>query len=230
DRMYMLYTAWDLNVAQIAMASIPVQAFLDRRFNKWKRHGLGFPHLANKDAVLYPEKFDGHYVIYHRLDPNMWISYLEDLTCPWPRTGQKIITGPRAGMMWDGVKVGAGAPPIKTKYGWLNIYHGVDYERTYRLGVLLMALDDPSEVIYQSPNPILQPDTEYEIGKTQGRDYWVPHVVFTCGAVALGNGEAMGLDDELLVYYGAADTSIGVAKATLSDLVPSLRDATGEIE
>jgi predicted GH43/DUF377 family glycosyl hydrolase len=222
DRLYMLYTAWNEQVAQIAMASIPVELFIEHRFEAWQRHGLGFPELPNKDAVLYPEKFNGRYVIYHRIDPNLWISYLDNLTCPWPRTGQKIVTGPRPGMMWDGIKVGAGAQPIKTKYGWLNIYHGVDYERTYRLGVLFMALDDPTEIIYQSPNPILEPETDFEIGKTANRDYWVPHVVFTCGAVPAVEKDVIDLDDEIFVYYGAADTSIGVAKGKLRDLVPVL--------
>ena len=224
DRMYMLYTAWDKKVAQIAMASIPVEAFIKHDFEKWERHGLGFPGLPNKDAVLYPEKFDDRYVIYHRMDPNMWISYLDDLTCPWPRTGQKIVTGPRPGMMWDGVKVGAGAQPIKTRYGWLNIYHGVDYERSYRLGVLFMDLEDPSNVIYQSPNPILEPEADFEIGNTGDGDYWVPHVVFTCGAVPAVDKDILDLDDEVFVYYGAADTAIGVAKARLRDLVPTIND------
>jgi predicted GH43/DUF377 family glycosyl hydrolase len=222
DRLYMLYTAWDKEIAQIAMASIPVEAFIKHRFDRWERHGLGFPGLPNKDAVLYPEKFDGRYVIYHRIDPNMWISYLDELTCPWPRTGQKIVTSPRPGMMWDGIKIGAGSQPIKTTHGWLNVYHGVDYERSYRLGVLFMALNDPSNVIYQSPNPILEPEMDYEIGSSGNGDYWVPHVVFTCGAVPAVDKESIGLDDEIFVYYGAADTAIGVAKARLRDLVPVL--------
>ncbi|UCH83233.1 MAG: glycosidase, partial [Candidatus Latescibacterota bacterium] len=222
--LYMLYTAWDHKTAQIAMSSIPVDAFLAHRWDAWERHGLGFPGLNNKDAVLYPEKFNGNYVIYHRIDPNMWISYLDDLACPWPRTGQKIVTGPRPGMMWDGIKIGAGAQPIKTTHGWLNIYHGVDYERSYRLGVLFMDLDDPSNVIYQSPNPILEPELEFEIGAGGNGDYWVPHVVFTCGAVPAVDKDVIGLDDEILVYYGAADTAVGVARGRLRDLVPVLND------
>jgi predicted GH43/DUF377 family glycosyl hydrolase len=194
DQIYMLYTAWDGKLAQIAMASIPVDAFLKRRFDAWVRHGLGFPGLPNKDAVLYPETFDGRYVIYHRLDPNLWISYLDSLTCPWPKTGQKIVAGPRPGMMWDGVKIGAGAPPVKTTGGWLNVYHGVDFERSYRLGVLLTSADDPSKVLYQSVNPVLEPQTDYEIGKVKGGDYWVPHVVFTCGAVPASDTSVVGLN------------------------------------
>jgi predicted GH43/DUF377 family glycosyl hydrolase len=225
DRLYMLYTAWDRELPQIAMASIPTQAFVEGRFDAWERHGLGFPGLSNKDAVLYPDKFDGRYVIYHRIDPNMWISYLDALTCPWPKTGHKIVTGPRPGMMWDGVKIGAGAQPIKTTHGWLNIYHGVDYERSYRLGVLFMDIEDPARVIYQSPNPILEPEADFEIGRSSGRDYWVPHVVFTCGAVPAVDKEIVGPDDDILVYYGAADTAIGVARGRLRDIVPVLDES-----
>jgi predicted GH43/DUF377 family glycosyl hydrolase len=140
--------------------------------------------------------------------------------CPFPREGQQIIAGPRTGMMWDGVKIGAGAQPIKTTRGWLNIYHGVDHERSYRLGVLFTALDDPAKVLYRSPNPILEPETGYELGDTEGRSSWVPHVVFTCGAVPAEAKEIVGPDDEVLVYYGAADTVIGVARGKLRDLVP----------
>ncbi len=220
DRIYMLYTAWDLKLAQIAMASIPVQAFLEFRFDAWEYNGLAFPGLANKDAVIYPEKFNRGYAIYHRIDPSMWISYMDDLNCPWPREGHQIVVAPRPGMMWDGVKIGAGAQPIKTTHGWLNIYHGVDYERSYRLGALFMELDDPAKVIYQTPNPILEPETEFEVGKTGGKDYWVPHVVFTCGAVPAVDKEVVEPDDEIYVYYGAADTVIGVAKGRLRDIVP----------
>jgi len=220
DRLYMLYTAYDGNLPQIAMASIEIGDFLARRFDAWHRHGLGFPGLANKDAALYPERIDGRYVLYHRLDPAMWISYLDELDCPWPRTGHKIVVGPRSGMMWDGIKIGAGAQPIKTTHGWLNIYHGVDYERTYRLGVLVTDLADPSRVLYQSPNPVLQPEFDFEIGKMNGDAFWVPHVVFTCGAVVARETDTATLDDEVLVYYGAADTAIGVAKARIGDLMP----------
>ncbi len=219
-RMWMLYTAWNKEVAQIALASIDPADFVAGRFDKWERHGLGFPGLSNKDAVLFPEKFDGKFALYHRLDPNMWITWMDDLTCPWPREGAQIFVSPRPGMMWDGVKIGAGAQPIKTTKGWLNIYHGVDYERSYRLGVLFTPLDDPARVLYRSPNPVLEPETAYELGDTGGSNSWVPHVVFTCGALPAEDKTIVGPDDDILVYYGAADTVMGVARASLRDLVP----------
>ncbi len=179
--------------------------------------------MANKDAALYPEKFNGKYVLYHRIDPAMWVSYLDNLDTPWPRVGQKTFVAPRPGMMWDGLKVGAGAQPIKTKHGWLNIYHGVDYDKWYRLGVLMMDLDNPAKVIYRSPNPVLSPESDFEVGEVSDSDFWVPHVVFTCGAVPATDKDTLDIDDEIFVYYGAADTSIGVAKATIGQLVPTLK-------
>jgi len=219
DRLYMLYTAFDGEIAQIAMASISTEDFLAERWAGWERAGLGFPGVHNKDAVLYPETIDGKYAIYHRIDPNMWISYTETLECPWPRTGYRIVMGPRPGMMWDSIKVGAGAPPIKTEFGWLNIYHGVDYLRYYRLGVVLVDADDPSELLYLSPNPVLEPEADFEVGKGAGV-YWVPRVVFTCGAVPVAEKDVLDENDEILVYYGAADTAIGVARGKVGDLIP----------
>jgi predicted GH43/DUF377 family glycosyl hydrolase len=176
--------------------------------------------VPNKDAVIYPETFNGKYAVYHRIDPAMWLSYTDTLSCPCPRSGHKIVISPRSGMMWDGVKIGAGAQPIKTEKGWLNIYHGVDYENTYRLGVLLMDLKDPSRVIYQSPNPILEPEVDFEIGKADTDDFWVPRVVFTCGAVVERASEIAAMDDDIFVYYGAADTAVGVGTAKIGDLLP----------
>ena len=90
----MLYTAYDGVVAQIATSSIAVDDFLNRKFDRWTRRGLAFPGLWDKDAIIFPEKIDGKYVIYHRIEPSIWIAYSDDLSFPWPRTGHKIIMGP----------------------------------------------------------------------------------------------------------------------------------------
>jgi len=219
DRIYMLYTAYDGTTAQIALASISCEDFLARRWEAWRRHGMVFPGYWNKDAVLFPVRFKGRYALYHRIMPSIWLTYAEELTCPWPQNQHHIVIGPRSGMMWDALKIGAGSQPLRTRYGWLLIYHGVDYSRVYRLGVILVAADDPGKVLYRSPNPVLAPDTEFEIG--QPGVSWVPNVVFTCGAVPRENREILGDEDEILVYYGAADTVIGVATARVGDLIPA---------
>ena len=217
QRIYMLYTAYDSVTAQIALASIALNDFLGRRWSQWKRHGLVFPGFDNKDATLFPEMFDGRYIMYHRIDPSIWISSSERLGSPWPREDHRILLGPGAGMAWDGLKIGGGSQPIKTKYGWLLIYHGVDQSFIYRLGVLLVALDDPGQLVYRSPNPILEPEEAYEVGE---EGCYVSNVVFTCGAVPSVDKEVLEDNDEILVYYGAADTAVGVATAKVSELIP----------
>lgn len=216
--VYILYTAYDGLVPQIAMARLSVEDFRAYRWDKWERLGLAFPGVTNKDAFLFPEKFGGRYAMYHRVAPSMWLSFAETVKCPWSREGHRIVMGPRSGMMWDGVKIGAGAQPLKTKYGWLLIYHGVDYALSYRLGVLLVDLSDPGKVLYRSPNSVLEPECDFEIGE-EGK-CWVPNVVFTCGAVSREDKEVLDDADEILVYYGAADSCIGVATARVDALVP----------
>lgn len=218
-RVYMLYTAYDGIIPQIALASIAEDDLAQQRWQHWHRHGLVFPGFTNKNAVLFPERFNGKLAMYHRIAPSIWVTYAATFDTPWPRKGHRLIMGSRSGMMWDAVKIGSGAPPMKTRFGWLLIYHGVDYSFRYRLGVFLTALDDPAKLIYRSPNPILEPEKSYEIG-VSGQS-WVPNVVFTCGAVSAIDKDILDEDDEILVYYGGADTVIGVASARVADLIPA---------
>ncbi len=219
-RIYMLYTAYDGVLPQIALASIAPDDLVNFRWQHWHRHGLVFPNFPNKDAIFFPERFNGKLAMYHRINPNIWLAYSDNFDTPWPKENHCIVVGTRSGMMWDAVKIGAGAQPIKTKYGWLLIYHGVDFCLCYRLGIFLTSLDSPSKIIYRSPNPILSPETSYEVGVCG--QCWVPNVVFTCGALPAENKEVLDDDDdEILVYYGGADTVIGVASITLGELIPA---------
>lgn len=162
-------------------------------YRNFTRHGVVLPDFDDKDAVLFPEKIGGKYVMYHRVMPDMWVSYSDDLL-HWH--DHKVFMRPKPGA-WDSEWIGAGAPPIKTSEGWLNIYHGVDRNRVYRLGIFYSDIEDPSKVIARSEVPILDPEESFEcIG-------CVPNVVFTCGVVER-NGQ-------YLIYYGGADSSIGVA-------------------
>lgn len=165
----------------------------------------------NKDVVLFPEKISGRYA---RLDRpmtqtsqrgDMWISFSPDLTY-WgdPRP----VMTPRY-QKWDSLKVGSGAPPIKTPQGWLVVYHGVKQTSSgslYRLGAVLLDYEQPWRVIGRSNQAILSPFAREDFMGNVG------NVVFTCGAVLEEAGE-------LKVYYGAADQVICLATAQVADVV-----------
>ena len=219
ERIYMAYIAYDGFIAQIALASITIDDFISYRWKAWRRHGLVFPGFTDKNGALFPEQSDGKFAMLHRVDPHIWITFSSHLRCPWPRKEHRILAGSGSGMMWDGNKVGTGAPPLKTKHGWLLITHGVDHRHVYRLGVMLLDLADPTIVLYRSPNPILEPVEPCEAG--QAGQCWIHNVVYACGAVPReGNKEILDADDEILVYYGAADTAVCVASARIGDLIP----------
>jgi len=138
-----------------------------------------------------------------------------------------MVAGAMTGMTWDGKKIGAGAQPLKTKYGWLLVTHGADHAHVYRLGVMLLDLADPTVVLYRSPNPILEPTEMCEVG--EAGKCLVHNVVFTCAAVPQkDNKEVLDAKDQILVYYGAADTTICVATGKIADLIP-IRSLTNPV-
>ena len=163
----------------------------------------------SRNAVIFPEKFGG---LYARLDRphseispwSIWISYSPDLRF-WGDS--KLVMNPEP-YHWDEMKIGPGAPPIRTEQGWLCIYHGVFRTMAgsvYRLGVALHDLQDPSRLVGVSDSWILQPEDPWEVTG------YVPNVVFSCGAVPEPDGTVK-------IYWGGADTVMCVGEATLSDL------------
>jgi predicted GH43/DUF377 family glycosyl hydrolase len=104
--------------------------------------------------------------------------------------------------------VGAGAAPIKTEKGWLEIYHGANSEHRYCLGAFLLDLNDPSIVLARTAEPIMVPTADYELTGFFGQ------VVFTNGHVVNG--------DELTIYYGAADEFVCAAKFSIDEILTSL--------
>lgn len=205
NSLIMAYTAFGMynqhRVYQIGLTSIGVADFLDRRW-RWGERLLAFPGIHNKDAVIFPHKFNGDYVMFHRLEDDVCIARSQDLR-HWHDL--KFVLGPRSNS-WDSLKVGAAGPPILVNEGWLFIYHGVSFDKVYSLGVALLDKEDPEQVTYRSEEPILTPTENYErFGK-------VPNVVFSCGHVML--------DDQLLVYYGGADSVLCVATYELGELLP----------
>ena len=166
---------------------------------------------TNRNMVLFPEKIDG---LYARLDRpfesgrsgNIWISFSPDLI-HW---GQSECIMESRRFAWDSGKIGPGAPPLKTDAGWLVIYHGVTpriNSQIYKAGVALLDLKDPRKVIARSKEYLMAPREMYErIGD-------VPNVVFPTAAIASAK------DDELRIYYGAADTVFCMATAKMSELI-----------
>jgi predicted GH43/DUF377 family glycosyl hydrolase len=186
---------------QIALTSIGVEDFLNREW-KWNARTLPFTGIRNKDAALFPRRINSKYVMLHRFDPDICVAYSSDLET-WCNI--RSILGPRI-RSWDSWKIGAAGPPIEINEGWLMIYHGVSFERVYSLGVALLDKINPETVLYRPEIPILVPAKDYErMGK-------VPNVVFSCGNVLI--------DDEVLVYYGGADSVLCVATYELSELLP----------
>ncbi len=159
---------------------------------------------SNKDAVLFPEKIGGYYWKIDRpsAEPrrDMWISQSPDLI-HW---GQYRFLMEGTNGSWEQNKIGASTPPLKTKKGWLMIYHGVrgfDINSIYRQGVILLDLEKPWQVLAKSRVPFLSPELDYErIGD-------VPNVVFTTGWIREQNGD-------IKIYYSGADMNICLAQTS----------------
>lgn len=199
-KIYVQYTAYSPRGVRISMAST-------ENFLTWMRHGVIIPDIDNKDAALFPERIGESYVMFHRIEPDMYLAFSRDLE----KWGDFVsIAGPRKNC-WDNLKIGVGAPPIRTEYGWLVLYHGVeDTPRpTYRLGFMLLDLENPCHVLKRSDEPILEPQEEWEIFGG------VPNVVFSDAMVEH--------EERYFVYYGAADNHIALATIEKEKVLDWLR-------
>jgi predicted GH43/DUF377 family glycosyl hydrolase len=180
-----------------------------RDWRTFEHLGLVLP-PANKDCAIFEEKVNGQYVCLNR--PSgiivgghyIWLSFSNDLQY-WGR--HSCIAKTRKGM-WDSSRVGAGAAPIKTKRGWLVIYHGADENSRYCLGALLLDLEDPTQVIARSEAPLMEPLADYECNGFFGE------VVFTNGHIVDG--------DEVTIYYGASDSVICSATLSIKEVLSTL--------
>lgn len=211
DKVYLTYVAFDgATPPRAAMSSIPLSDFLNRKWDQWAAPKLiSAPGMVNKSAVIFPEKVNGKYVVLHRVYPNILVDYLDDLNFDEYLQGHHFI--PPRRKFWDSKKIGAGAPPMKTKDGWLLIYQSVGHQdpSRYKIGAMLLDKDNPSKVLYRTNNPIISPDEEYEnAGFKAG-------VVYPCGAVIK--------DNNLMVYYGGADTVVCAAQANLDTFLSQMK-------
>jgi predicted GH43/DUF377 family glycosyl hydrolase len=203
DAYWLAYTA-------VSEAGVGVGLVSTEDWRTFTRHGLIFP-PHNKDVALFPEGIDGFYWALHRpsgLGPGghyIWLSRSPDMF-HWG--GHVCLAKTRPGM-WDSERIGAGAAPLKTPAGWLEIYHGADDRSRYCLGALLLDLKNPSKVLARSAEPLMEPLAPYE---QQG---FFGNVVFSNGQIIDGG--------RLTLYYGASDSVVCGATLSIREILRTLQ-------
>jgi predicted GH43/DUF377 family glycosyl hydrolase len=203
QRYAVTYTAYSQTGPAVSLA-------LTADFHTYERVGVVMP-PEDKDAALLPRRYHGRWLMVHRprtgMGTDIWLAESPDLI-HWGR--HRLLLAARRGAWWDANKIGLGPPLIETDRGWLMLYHGVRATAAgslYRLGVALLASADPGRVLLRGDEWVLGPHEAYE------RQGDVSDVVFPCGYT-------LGPDrDSLNIYYGAADTSIGLATTRVSELL-----------
>jgi predicted GH43/DUF377 family glycosyl hydrolase len=190
---------------------------MTKDFKHWIRAGwLTNPLLDDRDVILFPEKVNGKFVMMHR--PLEWVGpeYGTDQACAWIAFCDDLMGFPFAKSRlliknkypWEAFKLGINTPPIKTPHGWFTLYHAVGPDKFYRLGALLLDLNDPGKVLHRTPEWLMQPEEDYEIeGFYRG-------VCFPCGSVVI--------DGTLFVYYGGGDQYCAVATCDYNALIQHL--------
>jgi predicted GH43/DUF377 family glycosyl hydrolase len=198
DTYYLTYTA-------VSDSGVGVGLLTTTNWQHFESGGMILP-PHNKDCAFFEEQIHGKYYCLHRPSSKeiggnyIWLANSSD-SRQWGNHQCLIKTRPG---MWDSVRVGAGAAPIRTEHGWLEIYHGANAEHRYSLGAFLMDINDPSKVIARSLEPIMVPTEPYELSGFFG------YVVFTNGHIVDG--------DRLTIYYGAADEFVCGAHFSLREI------------
>jgi len=215
-----VFNGWDS--MRVAVTSIKEKNLLNK---KWLWNNFSYLSKLGdrqKNWILFPEKFNGKFAIFHNLDKGnpsrVAIAFVSKLDTSETPMGNYIGSEapdpqilPDHIVAWHKRTRSAAAPPIKTKDGWLLLYHAMDKdeENCYKLGALLLDLKDPEKILYRAQHPILEPDEWYE-------NDWKPGIIYASGAV-VKNGK-------LFVYYGGGDKHIGVASILLSKLIDSMKN------
>ena len=162
-------------------------------FQTFERHGLLMPQLEQRTSGLLPAKIKDEFLLFHRPMPNMWLSRSRDLKS-WHDSQCIFETRPGT---WYENKLGIGAPPLPTPYGWLLFWHGKNNKNEYALGIMLLDRENPGKILKVQEEPVLRCEMPYE------KEGFVPNVVYTNGAVEF-NGR-------FFVYYGCCDRCLSVA-------------------
>jgi len=208
-RVTTLDGTYQLTYTMVSSHGVGVGLMQTRDWKNFERKGMIFP-PHNKDCAIFDEKINGKYYALHRpsspqLGGNyIWIAESTDLL-HWGRHQCIATTRPNS---WDNGRVGAGASPIRTSQGWLEIYHGADANHRYSLGALLLDLKDPTKVLARSEYPIMEPSKDYELKGFFG------NVIFTNGHLVEG--------DKIRMYYGASDEVICGAEFSIKEILHTL--------
>lgn len=199
---YLTYTA-------VSESGVGVGLRTTTDWNSFNFKGMIFP-PPNKDCAIFEEKINGKYYALHRPSSTqiggnfIWLAESPDGE-HWGN--HQCIVKTRTGL-WDSARVGAGAAPVKTEQGWLEIYHGANADHQYCLGAFLMDLENPYRVISRTIIPIMVPTEKYELSGFFG------HVVFTNGHIVKG--------DQLTIYYGASDEFVCGATFSIKEIMSLL--------
>lgn len=212
-KLYLTYTAFDgWGSVRIGLTHISLEDFLNKKWNWRKPVLISPPGQVCKNWVIFPEKIKGKYAILHSISPEILIDYVDSLDKFDGKTFIESIhqDHPKWQLREKGIR-GVGPAPIKTKLGWLVLYHKIEEHEPNRYKIFAMILDlkDPTKILYRSKEPILEPDAFYE---NQG---FKSGVIYSCGAVIKGK--------DLFVYYGGADMVSCVATANLDLFLEELK-------
>ncbi|RKR82744.1 putative GH43/DUF377 family glycosyl hydrolase [Mucilaginibacter gracilis] len=208
-RVTLLEGTYYLTFTAVSASGVGVGLRTTKNWQHFEQHGMILP-PHNKDCAIFEEKVNGMFYALHRpssvdIGGNyIWLAQSPD-GLHWGN--HKCIVKTRANS-WDNARVGAGASPIKTEKGWLEIYHGANYQHQYCLGAFLLDINDPSKVIARTVDPIMVPTETYELTGFFGE------VVFTNGHVIDG--------DTITIYYGAADEFVCGATFSLREIFGAL--------
>ncbi len=213
DRLYMTYTILTgYEAPRVALTSIKVEDFLNKNWNWRYPVIISPPGEMHKNWVIFPEKIKGKYAILHSISPNILVDYFDSLEFDGAYYIQSYWDCGNRDGCWDNKVRGVGSPPIKTSEGWLIFYHAMDNDDPgrYKVGSMLLDLNDPTKILYRSAQPVLEPDANYE------NEGFKAGVVYVCGATVLD-------EEKLIIYYGGADTVVCGATSNFKEFLAQLK-------
>jgi predicted GH43/DUF377 family glycosyl hydrolase len=220
DQVHVTYNAFNgWGSMRVAYTQIPLADLQSKQWNFTKPKYLSPAGERHKNWVLFPEKINGMFALFHNLsaqdNDRVAVEYIKDLATYDPERNRFESRDPHSlpdnQCAWHYRTRSIGPPPVRTPFGWLSFYHAMDpmHPSKYKMGALLHDDRDPTRVLARAPLPVLEPEAAYEA------EHGVkPGIIYACGAVVKG--------DELIIYYGSSDTFVCAAATSLKEFVTKL--------